>query len=198
MEVTPAQPKPTSDAPTKQLTPTEWADAALAVIGEGGLAAVAVEPLARRLGVTKGSFYWHFANRAALIDAALQRWERLHTEAVIRLMEGETDPADRLRRLLRTVVGVSADDQIEIAMLASADEPAVAAVMARVTERRIAYVAELYEEIGLDAADARRRAVVAVSVYVGHLQLARAAPGSLPDRAAWQQHVDQLAELLLP
>lgn len=186
------------DVRAAQLTPNDWAGAALRAIGEGGLAAVAIEPLARRLGVTKGSFYWHFANRAALVDAALARWERIHTEAVIRLIGLEADPAARLRRLLRTVVGVSADDQIEIALAASADDPAVAAVMARVTERRIAYVATLYGEIGLEPDVARRRAVVAISVYLGHLELARAAPDSLPDRDVWPQHVDELAEMLLP
>ena len=53
----------------------QWAEAALGAIATGGIKAVAVEPLAARLGVTKGSFYWHFADRRALIDAALERWE---------------------------------------------------------------------------------------------------------------------------
>ncbi|MBP8098362.1 MAG: helix-turn-helix transcriptional regulator, partial [Arenimonas sp.] len=55
-----------------RLSAEDWARAALDVIAEQGLAAVAVEPLARRLGVTKGSFYWHFPSREALLVAALQ------------------------------------------------------------------------------------------------------------------------------
>ena len=47
----------------KTLTAEDWARAALEAIAEDGVTAVAVEPLARSLGVTKGSFYWHFANR---------------------------------------------------------------------------------------------------------------------------------------
>ncbi|HXD53500.1 MAG TPA: helix-turn-helix domain-containing protein, partial [Solirubrobacteraceae bacterium] len=58
-----------------QLTPEDWERAALAAIRDGGPEAVAVEPLARRLGVTKGSFYWHFANRDGLLGAAIARWE---------------------------------------------------------------------------------------------------------------------------
>ena len=54
-----------------RLSADDWALAALDVIAEQGLAAVAVEPLARRLGVTKGSFYWHFPSREALLVAAL-------------------------------------------------------------------------------------------------------------------------------
>ena len=56
----PAQDK--LDKPAR-LSAEDWAVAALDVIAESGLAAVAVEPLAKRLGVTKGSFYWHFPSR---------------------------------------------------------------------------------------------------------------------------------------
>lgn len=82
----------------RRLTAHDWADAALAAIGERGLAAVAVEPLAARLGTTKGSFYWHFANRDALIAAALGRWEEIHTEQIITEMETEPDPERRLQQ----------------------------------------------------------------------------------------------------
>ena len=58
-----------------RLTADDWAQAALDLIAEQGVAAVAVEPLARRLRVTKGSFYWHFPSRDALLQAALERWE---------------------------------------------------------------------------------------------------------------------------
>ena len=56
-----------------RLSAEDWAQAALDLIAEQGVGAVAVEPLARRLGVTKGSFYWHFPSRDALLQAALER-----------------------------------------------------------------------------------------------------------------------------
>ena len=61
-----------------RLSAQDWARAALKAIAEGGLAAVGVEPLARTLGVTKGSFYAHYRNRDELITAALEEWERSH------------------------------------------------------------------------------------------------------------------------
>jgi AcrR family transcriptional regulator len=180
------------------LTADDWADAALDAIGGGGLAAVAIEPLAQHLGVTKGSFYWHYPNRAALVEAALARWEQVHTEAVIDMIESEPDPRARLVKLLRAVVGVAPTDRVEIALLASADHPAVAAATARVTERRVAYVAELYQALGDHRAVARRRAVIAVATYLGHLQLARAAPSVLPEgKAALARHLDQLVATLV-
>jgi len=61
------------DEPT--LTAADWAEAALQLIAEAGLGALTVETLAGRLGVTKGSFYWHFKGRSELLAASLRRWE---------------------------------------------------------------------------------------------------------------------------
>jgi len=57
------------------LTAADWAEAALQLIAEAGLGALTVETLAARLGVTKGSFYWHFKGRSELLADALGRWE---------------------------------------------------------------------------------------------------------------------------
>jgi AcrR family transcriptional regulator len=192
-------PSPASAGARRRLRADDWAQAALRALGDGGLAAVAVEPIAARLGATKGSFYWHFANREALIEAALQLWERQHTDAVIAELESEPDPAARLRRLFTLVIGISRHDAIEVALLATADDPLVAPLVQRATHRRIAYVASVYEELGLAPAAAGRRAVHAVSVYLGHVQLARAAPRSLPaDAEAWERHLDEIITALLP
>src|SRR5687768_1801925 len=78
-----------------------WERAALAAIERGGPAAVAVAPLARDLGVTKGSFYWHFETRAELLDGALALWEREHTAALIDRFEAIADPRARLVALIR-------------------------------------------------------------------------------------------------
>src|SRR3546814_19865364 len=96
-------PSSVSTIETKQnLTADCWAEAALDAIAGGGLDAVAVEPLARRLGVTKGSFYWHFANRDALLRAALPRWERTEPAAIVPRIRQEYDASVRSHTLLQS------------------------------------------------------------------------------------------------
>ncbi|MEV4493376.1 TetR/AcrR family transcriptional regulator [Micromonospora coxensis] len=183
-----------------RLTADDWTSAALDAMAGGGLAAVAVEPLAARLGATKGSFYWHFANRDALIEAAVLRWEREHTEAVIGHVEAHPDPLARLRLLLGLVLEstvLQEDNSVELAMLATADHPHVAPVLARVTERRVAYTAKLFAELGWPADEARHRALLAVTAYLGHAQMAHVAPGTLPETEADRdRYVEQMFRLL--
>ncbi|MFE2878468.1 TetR/AcrR family transcriptional regulator [Streptomyces roseus] len=170
----------------KRLTADDWADAALAALAERGLAAVAVEPLAARLGTTKGSFYWHFANRDALVAAALARWEEVSTERIIRAMEtAEPDPAARLGALLRGATLSVVDDPLEVRLLAAGDHPEVAAALARVTERRIGYLAHLFELLGFPAPEARHRGFFAYTSYLGHAQVAHAVPGAVPTDPAY-------------
>lgn len=170
----------------KRLTADDWADAALAALAERGLAAVAVEPLAAGLGTTKGSFYWHFANREALVAAALARWEEVSTERIIRAMEtAEPDPAARLGALLRGATLSVVDDPLEVRLFATGDHPEVAAALARVTERRIGYLAHLFELLGFPSAEARRRGFFAYTSYLGHAQLAHAVPGAVPTDPAY-------------
>lgn len=180
------QPAPQKRPTRKRLSADDWADAALAALAERGLAGVAVEPLAARLGTTKGSFYWHFANRDALVAAALARWEELSTERIIQSMEAaEPDPAARLGALLRGATASAAEDPLEVRLLAAADHPEVAAALARVTERRVGYLAHLFELLDFPPSEARRRGILAYTSYVGHAQLAHAVPGSVPTDPAY-------------
>ena len=192
-----------SVSPTTSTSPRldqdAWARAALVALGRGGTAAVAVEALARELGVTKGSFYWHFGSRDELIDAALGLWEREHTVDVIAEVDagsGERDPAARLRRLFEAIVGHAAVDHVEL-LLALSDDERVAPALRRVTERRIDYVAGVYSELGFDAEAARDRAVLAYAAYLGHLQLIRT--GLLPahDEQRLKRHLDAVLDTLL-
>ena len=112
-------------APTKpRLSAQDWADAALTAIGEGGLAAVAVEPLAVRLGTTKGSFYWHFANRDALIKAALERWAEINTEGIISEVEAEPDIRTRIRLLFAEAISSASADPLEVYARLRSSNPA--------------------------------------------------------------------------
>ena len=113
-----------------RLRAEDWELAALEALGTSGLAAVNVQALARKLGVTKGSFYWHFADREALLKATLARWEASYTERVIEALETIDDPRKRLEQLL---VGITASKRawrIHVALGAeAANEPLVAAML---------------------------------------------------------------------
>jgi AcrR family transcriptional regulator len=158
------------------LSPQDWVAAALGAIGRGGVGAVAVETVAAELGATKGSFYWHFKNRDALIQAALDRWEQVGTEAVIGHLEQEPDPARRLKKLLAAAFERGPTDRVEIALLANPDHPAAVRAVRRVSERRIAYISSQLEALGWDRGQALDRAVLMHYIYVGHLQMSHVAP----------------------
>lgn len=163
------------------LTRDDWSAAALEVIASGGgIAAVAVEPIAARLGSTKGSFYWHFASRSELVEAALLRWERLATIDVIAHIEDTGfDAEDRLRALFEHTFQPRQLMGADMALLSHTDLAVVRETIERVTKRRIDYVAGLLREIGVPARVARRRAVLAYSAFLGNLQLTHATPDLL-------------------
>ncbi|WP_285507433.1 TetR/AcrR family transcriptional regulator [Actinokineospora sp. NBRC 105648] len=176
----------------------DWTAIALVALAEGGLAAVAVEPLAARAGATKGSLYWHFPTRDALVEATLLRWEREHAGAVIEFAERGADPGERLRLLFEAVWRPESAPEVELALLASAGEPLVAAVLARVGERRVDYLAAQYGLLGFTRAQSRRRALTAYSIYLGQGQLHRAAPELVPRSAAARRaHVADVLRVLL-
>jgi AcrR family transcriptional regulator len=181
-----------------RLTPGDWVAAALAAIAEGGLAAVAIEPLAARLHATKGSFYWHFANREALLAAALARWEeQTTTEVAARARAAAPDPAGQLRLLITEVARIAETDRVGLALAASAAQPAVAATLDRVSRRRLAILVTLFGELGLPPATARRRALLAYSAYLGHAQLSHTTPGLLPrGPAARHSYLDEVIATL--
>ncbi|RKN42219.1 TetR/AcrR family transcriptional regulator [Streptomyces hoynatensis] len=180
------------------LTAADWAEAALAAMREGGgLAAIAIEPIAARLGATKGSFYWHFANRDALIEAALARWETLRTEEVLAQLQLATDPMTRIRELFQQVTAAVAEDPTEIALLAQAGHPVAGPVLRRVTQRRLDYLAGLFGELGLPEAEARQRSLQAYCGYLGRAQLAHAMPEVLPTGEENARYLDAVIASLL-
>ncbi|WP_290630387.1 TetR/AcrR family transcriptional regulator [Aquisalimonas sp.] len=182
----------------RSLTADDWADAALDAVAENGVEAVAVERIARALGVTKGSFYWHFANRGALLDAALKRWERQQTEDVIARAEREQDPRNRIHRLFRNADGSKRAGQLYLAFAASANDPLVGPVIKRVNNRRIGFMMDCYSAMGLGPVEARQRAVLAYSVYLGTLQMRRDAPETIPAGPEFEDYMDYISMTLIP
>lgn len=174
----------------KRLSAEDWERAALEAIAAGGLAAVAVQPLARKLGVTKGSFYAHFRDRSALVDAALRRWEQAHVDAFEASLQRADDPATQLDGLLRMATAAAPTRTIQGRLLLESDDPRVRAALQRVTKIRLRRLEGIFTELGHRPEAAAHRATVSYAIYVGLLQLAREVPERLADEDAL------LAELL--
>jgi len=153
------------------LTPEDWEKAALALIAEKGVAALAVEPLARRLKITKGSFYWHFPGRDELLSAALRRWEGQDADHLQRSLKADEQPAKRLARFVWRTTRQTLTHRVYLALCAVPEDPRVGPVLQRVTTRRIDYLSDAFAELGLAEESARRRATLVYSGYVGYLQL---------------------------
>jgi AcrR family transcriptional regulator len=181
---------------TPTLTASDWAEAALHLIAEKGLGALTVGALAERLGVTKGSFYWHFSGRAALLAATLDRWEQRTTTEAIRALDAVTDHRRRLELILDAAFQPPRARSLYAALAEAAGDPIVGAVLNRVAAARIAYLERCYRNLGLSTALAKSQAVFAYAAYRGLLQLAHEAPGSLP--TDWSTYPKVTRKALVP
>ena len=186
-------------APRKTLTRDDWTTAGLAALVEGGPDAVAIEPVAARLGTTKGSGYWHFTDRADLLRAVLGAWVEQHTVAVQERVEAAGgSPRERLRHLLGIVSTAAEQSPADLLLVASAD-PDVKAAVVEATQLRVAYVEHLIREDGVPGPEARSRAVLAYAAYLGHASLTSAVPGLVPREPADRRRMQEsLLAMALP
>lgn len=159
------------------------------MLGSGGPEAVRIDPLAKSLGVTRGGFYWHFANRQAFLDELLDSWERTVVDAVIANIDeaGGTGRA-KLRRLYSLA---TAPEGVE----ALAVEPAirdwarrdrhVAKCLRRIDSRRMRYMRRLFRDFCDDDDEVETRTTLAMALHIS-------TPLMVTDSAASRKHI-QLA-----
>jgi AcrR family transcriptional regulator len=151
---------------------SDWLRAGLRRLARQGLDGVRVEPLAKDLGVTKGSFYWHFRDRGDLLAAMLEEWSETATEAVIHQAEAAgAEPHARLERLT-TIASEGFDAQLELALRDwGRRDRSACRVVEEVDGRRIEYVRRLLRESGFEPLEIEARAFLVYSALLGHALL---------------------------
>jgi AcrR family transcriptional regulator len=182
-----------------RLRPEDWIRAALDAIAESGISGVAVEALSLRVGASKGSFYWHFSDRGALIAAAMHVWEETRTNATIRELQAVDDPRERLQKLLANTFRNPAAARVELALALDSSHPAVGPVMRRVTSRRLAFLADAFGELGFSKPGARRRALAAYSMHLGLMTVREASRSAVRGRhGALHTYMSDLLDVVGP
>jgi AcrR family transcriptional regulator len=156
---------------TRRLTRDDWLDAALSLCVKG-IEAVKVAPLAADMGVTTGSFYWHFENRGELLKALLSHWEREMTDAAIEAARHYAGtPTDRILFLMEAVMtgGLARYDR-SIWHWAQSDSGA-RRIFTRVLKKRFAFAAWMFSEAGFSKQQAEVRGRMMVIYMMGELTL---------------------------
>jgi len=152
---------------------SRWIEEGLRALAAGGPDAVRVEALAQALGVTKGGFYGHFADRNALLEEMLDTWERKAIEEVLERVERK---GGDVRARLRLAGALTFSAELLPVDLAVRDwarrDPAVADRLRRVDNRRMDYLRLLFGAICRDQDEAEARSVLAFSLVIGHHFLA--------------------------
>jgi AcrR family transcriptional regulator len=181
-----------------QRTRADWIRVALDAIASGGLKSVMVSPLAERLGVTKGSFYWHFRTRDELVDAALEYWAVDRTRQVIQRLETIHDPRERLRTLMTPPEPGRLVTPLDLVLEGALGDPRVARWRRLHDQLWVDFAARAWQDMGLDPRSARRHALFAYSAHVGLVSMASADPEILSDAEEVAEYADFLRRRLVP
>ena len=148
----------------KRLGPAEWVNAELTALAKSGFSVLKADTLANRLGISRGSFYWHFADVSAFHTAILRRWRKIALENIIEELDSTSD--DRLETLIRRAFAGGSGIERAVRAWATADARARAAVEA-VDAERIRYLRKLLTDAGIPPSIAGARAHIINWCYLG-------------------------------
>lgn len=149
-----------------QLSAQDWVNQGLKTLAKSGFTALKAEPLAKAMGVSRGSFYWHFTDISAFHAAILKAWREIAAEAIIAGVEASAAHENPLGLLLRRVFGERLTLENAVRTWASVDPAARAAVQA-IDRRRLSYVEGLMTQSGLSTEVARARAQILYWAFLG-------------------------------
>lgn len=160
-------------APPARTPRSEWIRQGLRALAEGGGPdSVKIDRLAKEIGASRGSFYWHFEDRSALLAAMLDTWEQATTEEAARRVESEGgDTTARLGRLLALTSPSVVRTDLAIRDWARRD-PAVAERLRRIDNRRMAYLRTLFASLSCGPAEVEARCLLTLSLLIGNHYIA--------------------------
>ena len=151
---------------TDQLSARDWLNQGLKALAARGFTALKAEPLAKAMGVSRGSFYWHFADVDAFHAAILRHWREVAAERIIANVEAASSSENPLALLLRQAFGGGLALEKAVRTWAAHDPAAQDAVQA-IDRRRLNYVESLLGTSGLSPGIARARAQILYWAFVG-------------------------------
>ena len=144
---------------TSTLSKEQWLERALEAVSKEGGSRLRVNKLVKEVGVTKGSFYWHFEGRKDFVLRLIDYWHEAYTRTVADYLDNHDGSASEKLFDLLNMVFVQKLTRHDLAIRAWAiDEPAIRSRIKRTDDFRVAYVCMLLEQMGFDEVSADFRA----------------------------------------
>jgi AcrR family transcriptional regulator len=162
-----------------RLTKSEWLRHGLRTLASEGPGALKVGPMSEKLNVSRGSFYWHFRGIEDFRSQLLQNWQEVSTDQVINELDSRPRDPGRLRDLMHRAFSTQRKLDRAVRSWAAQDEN-VASIVAAVDARRIARVARLLVEAGVDDARAAQRATFLYWAFLGQSAVMDERHASIP------------------
>lgn len=197
-----SKPLAPSSGTSSRLSREDWINAAYAAVVEGGFSAVRVLTLAEAIGVTRGSFYWHFGSQSELVEALIDRWcaaesERQRAAATTR----PGDARQALKGWLQALTETAPDSNFPhlrfgLALRTFASRNAAAAQrLAEVDRARLDMLQKVFQDLVADPVRARRHAV---AYYLAMGGMALSMSNKAFDPALSQEMIDSIIQTTVP
>ena len=167
---------------TDRLSRDDWITHGLRTLAKDGANALKVGPMATRLKVSRGSFYWHFRDIGDFRAQLLQSWQERSTDQVIRDLDARQAEPDRLRTFMKRAFAGKRDLDRAVRSWAAEDQE-VAGIVAAVDARRVAYIAKMLVSAGVESKKAPPRAAFLYWAYLGQPVVMDPRQSSIPDPA---------------
>ena len=164
-------PRAEASTPRTALDREAWIEAGIGTLAEHGLAGVRVESLAKSLGVTKGSFYWHFRDRSELLASVLDFWKQGRINDIIK--QSRCEPGQEREQINHVLAIYSASRnrkgiRIELAIRDWARrDPLAAAVVEEVDAARFDCARRLFLARGMSEQEAAARSILLYAYVFG-------------------------------
>jgi len=172
-----------------RLAKDDWITHGLRTLAKDGANALKVGPMATKLKVSRGSFYWHFRDIADFRAQLLRHWQERSTDQVIRELDARKAEPDRLKHLMKRAFAGKRDLDRAIRSWAAEDDD-VARIVASADARRVAYIAKMLVAAGVESQRALRRAAFLYWAYLGQPIVMDARHSSIPESA-----IDDIGDL---
>lgn len=177
--------------PRQRASEDIWLDAAYDVLTESGVEAVKVMPLAKRLGLTRTGFYWHFKDRDALLEAMIQRWEDTNTGNLIAKTEAY---AESISEAMFNLFDCWLDDTLFDARLDLAirnwarNNPDLQVRLDKADAKRSDAIAAMFKRFGYSATQAQVRSMTVIYTQIGYI--------SMQISENWQERIARMPEYI--